>query len=498
MPGIMTIKGDLDPAGNEVKELIVQVREKNRAHNLKNREKIMDFYMNRQYLDEYLKNYGFDDDYPLSTVNITKKIIDKISLVYKNPPDRRLEKKNKPKPKKDENGNDVKAEIIEEVDQYQEFINDHPEFNVGLRVAERLKNALHVVLYRPMWYGDNWNFNWIETEWESVYQEGNPLRPIGYFIPMKRDSYMTDKRLITENKYMYWSKDQYFWVDEHGNISYDPEYPDGVNPFKRLPFIEMRKELAVDDPWPEGAIDLVSCNQAINIIINDLNMSIRYQSFDQTYIEGIDEKDAGKFKRGPNKTWYTNHPESKFGNLTFQPKIEATIAAIQKQIDIIAWAYGVHVDWELSGSPASGFSMMVQNIDLLEAREDDVQFCQMYEKELYDIIQVQTEVLDTDTKTLPKLGNGLKLVVDFQEIDFPINEAEKRDADDWAVEHNIKSEIDLIQEANPDMDEEEAKEKWLKNKQLNTKYSYRQQMVRDEIKNQGGEIINEPDNKLSR
>jgi len=468
--GIMTINSDLNQIGTIIKDTIAKVRQENAAQNKRNRDKIVDFYHNRQNTEEYLNQYGFkeQDEFPLSTINLTRKIIDKISLIYKTPPDRYLYKGNE--------------KLDKDIGKYQDFLNEHSEINLGFMTVERMKNALHNVLFRPMWMNGKWN-PWIETEWTPIFIEGDPLTPVAYLIPVKRDVYETSSQSVEEKDwFMFWSKDEYFWIDDDGNKKFVEPFTDGVNRFGRLPFVELRKEIAVDDYWPQGAIDLVEMNQQINVLINDLNLSIRFQAYDQPWIKSIDKKDAVNFKVGPHRVWYAEDDMGEFGTLGFNPKITETMETIRSLIQLIGWTYNVHIDWSMQGSPASGFSLLIQNIDLLEARQDDVDICKIYEKEIYEVIQIQTEILDTDTNTLPKLDKEVRLIVDFDEIDFPINEQEKREADDWDISHNIKSEIDLIQERNPDMDVEEAILKWEDNKKFNSKYSSRQKALADKLK----------------
>ena len=447
------------------------------------RTKLTDFYWNRQKKYEYLEKYGFKGqiDLPLETFNITQKIIDKISLIYKNQPDRYL----------------IKGELPIDDDPYIDFINEHRFFHIALKTAERMKNLLGNVLFRPMWYNDKWNF-WIETEWIPHFEDTDPLNPVAYSIPVKRDTTQTDLKYIgTENWYMFWSAEDYCWHNDSGKIKPDPsgQYDDMINPFGRLPFVELRKSIPVDEYWPEGANDLLEANMSVNVLLNDLNYAIHFQSYDQAYATGVSPREAVTDKRrvSPNtgdlkidltKILLLEDPQATLGLLGFNPKIIDTIQAIKDKISMIAWRYNLHPSWSQEGQPASGFSLLVQNIDLMEAREDDVDVSIHYENEIYKIIQKQTEVFDTDIKALPEIDKDYRLVVDFAEIDFPVNDAEKRDADDWDIENNIKTPIDIIQERNA-MTEEEAEEKWRKNKAVNAKYSERQDRLREQLRGFG-------------
>ena len=465
---IPTINSDLDPSSAIIKQMIADMREQNEAINKGNRAFLDDFYHNRQGKDEYLKDKGFTDvKIPLHWINITKKIIDKISLVYKNPPDRSM----------GENSN------------YIDWIAEHPKFDISLQVADQLKNLFHNVLFRPVYFKGKFNF-WIEEDFIPFFKEGDPLEPIGYAIPLRRETTQTNANKISERQWWaYWSDDYYYWFDDDGIIKPDPDYPDMVNPYGKIPMIEMRKEMAVNEYWPEGAMDLAKANQAINVALNNLNYTLYFQSFNQPYVSGVSEDQAQNLVFGQNKIIGLPETESSIGLLNYSPAIAQAVDAIRSQIEMIGNMYNVNIKGSLEGSAPSGFSLLVQNIDLMESRENDVKYCKMYEKEIYDIIQIQDEVLNLGYK-LPKRDKNNKLTVDFQDINFPINAAEEREDKDWNLDHNIISVVDIIQANNPDMTEEEAIEKWEKNKALNETYTFQQQIIKDELKKE--EVIIEP------
>ena len=127
-------------------------------------------------------NYGFlyedkSNIIPPATVNITKKTIDKISLVYKWQPRRELDitkEKNKQKRETLEEG----VAFEPEKDAYSEWVALNPRIDRALKKAERMKNLLHHVLFRP-WYWketNKWEF-YIETEFEPHFVKGDPIHP---------------------------------------------------------------------------------------------------------------------------------------------------------------------------------------------------------------------------------------------------------------------------------------------------------------------------------
>ena len=96
---------------------IRELREDNISTQNQTREKLKDFYEDRQTADDYLGDFGFKKDdgsylVPMVGYNITKKIIDKVSLLYKDKP-----------------------EYADEV--YAEFHAEHPDIYLAQKTAER-------------------------------------------------------------------------------------------------------------------------------------------------------------------------------------------------------------------------------------------------------------------------------------------------------------------------------------------------------------------------
>lgn len=470
------------------------------------REKLKDFYRGIQETDDYLIKYGFERDdkkepIPRGSVNLTQKIIDKISLVYKYAPRRRLdvtEQMDKEKKTKLAEG-----QVFEpEQDIYTDWININPWFNRSLKTTERYKNLLHRVLYRPFYFPEaqRWQF-FCETDYEPHFIDGDPLHPFAYSYPVKRDTRDTTRvRLLREEDYyVFWSDDAYFIYDSAGRVftspPWNPDAPDfgGMNPFGKMPLVEFIKNDAVDR-YDEnvGAIQLVDANQQINVALMNINMTMHHQMYSQMYITGLSELESKNVRTSPFTTWLLPL-DANAGILNYSPEITASMQQIREQIQIIAWSCNVSVQWAMEGTPESGFSLTVRNIDLHESRENDVEIAEIQEKAIYDAISYQqdyyykTNQLSNEERKL-KLPKDANPVIDFQEIDFPINQAEEIDRWERLIKNNIVSPVDWIMSENPDMTEQEAVEKFERNKQYNKKYGGFQDLLREKITQQGGQI----------
>jgi len=440
-------------------------------------EMLLDFYANNQLNAEYLADYGFENgegstDLPMMSINLTEKIINKISLAYKYPPERYIS---------DSEG--------EEVSEWFQFNN---RFTLGYKYAERYKNLLGKVLHKVDFDAQRkkW-FSSVKTVYEAHFlEDGSGLYPYAYSYPYTIDT----KSTISSNDvwWLFWSDEFVFrYLPGTDKVEFLDFAPTGDNPFKAMPLVEMRNKFPVEQYECLGAFDLVRANQNINIALNNLNTMIYFQAHDQIVIEGAQPSDVKRIRLGSADP-LVSPGDVNFKLLGFNPKITESIDAIRFNIEAIGYVYNLKIGWSLDGNAASGFSLLVQNIDLSEAREDDIELMRIHETDMYRVLLNMQDyykrfgMLDPAE---PKLPQG-DLVTDFTEsLQLPINQAEDIQRKQFELDNNITTVVDLIQEDNPDMTEEEAEEKYLRNKKLNGTLSSAE-VIRQELENEG--VVIEP------
>jgi hypothetical protein len=456
-----------DLSADLIKEAILKARREKLEEYNDIRNKSVEFYRGLQYSSEYLEKYGFNySKVPPLAINLTKKIVDKISLCYKWAPDRYLD---------DE----------KDTDQYRDFLADTPQFNESLKDAERYKNLLGNILFR-IWYDDKrkiWRF-FIEHDFDPWFLEDDPLNPIAYSILVKPNvRNVKNKDKVEDMLWMFWSDEEYFYYDADGKRIADKNHPDMKNPFGMMPIVEMRDSLAVDEYDCYGCLDVVNANQSINVDLMSLSYMVHWQAHSKPYIMGADPDKVKDIKTGSDEWLVISDRDVTVGNLSLTPLMQETIETIKFKIQQIAWSHNLSINWTVEGSAPSGFSLIVQNIDLLEAREDDIEIAQMQEKQIYKVLARLSNRLGTPIK----LPENMIPSVQFQDYKFPINQAEELNRLDWEIEHNVISYVDLIQNKYPDMDEAEAIELFNKNKRINGKMSFRD-VLAQKIGEQGGEV----------
>jgi hypothetical protein len=434
--------------------------------------KLLDFY--EGYQDQYLLNYGFFDiekkqwKTPATSVNLTRKVINKTSLLYKKPPVRTLV---------------INGKAVEkDKDQFEEWIKKgQGQYNVHFKWAERYKKLKHNVLYRPVFdtISKKWKY-FIDTTFEPHFYRSDPLHPFGYSILISRDK----EKEMDKEVWVFWSDTEYFFHDNNykrwtKQIMSDGTVVDfkGENPFKIMPLIEFRLAPPISQWYSPGAVDLVNSNHSINVKLMEMNMGIRYQAFGIPWENsGADEKKVGNIVIGPDVIAHLPSGAT-LSNLDLNPKFVDIMTAIKDHIEIINRVYNININWNLQGSPASGFSLMVQNIDLMEDRVDDIDMAITAEKGMYQVIAKMQQFYN-GIKQLPPdepiLPENAELSIDYAEIDFPINQAEELAMRDWNIEHNIKTPLDYM---DSELSPEDKLKKFKENKKINGQLSQEEELA---------------------
>lgn len=235
-----------------------------------------------------------------------------------------------------------------------------------------------------------------------------------------------------------------------------------------LPFVLFSKEMPVNQllDFSTGN-DLRDAN--INIAINliHLNSLMKYQSYKQLYMSVDDRtKVPEKLKTDPATVIILENGEtaSTIGTLDLQAAIYEIWKYIKERITTVLAQQGIAPqNFELSGTPQSGFALKINNIGKLEAREFQLPMYSEYEDQIFVIERIIWNYHNTGQK----IDIQTKLVKDFGEIEFPMSPMEKQQLFNFEKLNNAKTSIDLIMDNNPDLTRKQAEEEFFKNKQFN-------------------------------
>ena len=390
-----------------IEESIRQLKWENQSAMLEVRDEALDYYTynnTKKYIDRYFSG-TLQQEIPIYNVNLTKKLINRISLVYKDKPVRDVEN-----------------------DMYYDLTSDK---DWKMKSFERIHNLLGTIAVHVCWEDDKFVYHPI-MNFVPVMDPYNPLKPIGLTYPLNKAT--ADWRNTEEDLFVYWSADEHYMFNSSGKIIQINE--DNVNPYGVLPFVFIQPNSMVDEFWNEGAMDIALGNKQIDIAMTMLQHHIRTAG-GQYVIEG--RVDANNIQLGLNKVVVID--EGNMSNISSNTSINDIKEGIQFQLKTIAFNNNLNFDFGLSGSK-SGVALKIENLELLEAREDEVEKWRRAEKQIYAI---EREIIQVETgKQLPE---GISL--DYTEVKFPDFEREREEWD-WKFQHGLADKYDYLMAHDPD------------------------------------------------
>ena len=394
-------------ARNVIEESIRQLKWDNQARIFDVRDEALDYYTynnTAKYIDQYFSG-TLQQEIPIYNVNLTKKLINRISLVYKNAPIRDIEN-----------------------DNYFDLTTDK---DWKLKNFERIHNLLGTLAVQVCWEDERIKYNPI-INFVPIMDPYNPLKPIGITYPLNKS--VADWRSTEEDLFVYWSETEHFMFDTSGKIIQVND--DNLNPYGILPFVFIQPTHMVDEFWNEGAMDIALGNKQIDVAMTMLQHHIRTAG-GQYVIEG--RVDANNIELGLNKVVVID--EGRMNNISSNTSINDIKEGIQFQLKTIAFNNNLNFDFGLSGSK-SGVALRIENLELLEAREDEVEKWRRVEKELY---KVEKQILLTESGiNLPE-----DISLDYAEIEFPDYEKEREEWD-WKFKHGLADKFDYLMAQDPD------------------------------------------------
>ena len=390
-----------------VEESIRQLKWNNQSAMLETRDEALDYYTfnnTAKYIDQYFSG-TLQQEIPIYNVNLTKKLINRISLVYKDAPIRDVEN-----------------------DSYYTLTQDK---DWKMKSFERIHNLLGTIAIHIAWEDGAFKYNPI-MNFCPIMDPYNPLKPIGVTYPLNKAT--GDWRQTKEDIYVYWSAEEHYMFDSAGKVIKINE--DNINPYGVLPFAFIQPTHIVDEFWNEGAMDIALGNKQIDLAMTMLQHHIRTAG-GQFVIEG--RVDANNIQLGLNKVVVVD--EGNMSNISSNTDVTSIKEGIEFQLKTIAFNNNLNFDFGLSGSK-SGVALKIENLELLEAREDEVEKWRRAEKDIYNI---ERQILAVETGQ--QLPDGITL--DYAEVKFPDFDREREEWD-WKFKHGLADRYDYLMAHDPD------------------------------------------------
>ncbi|GEM_PF-3763984 len=384
----------------------------------------LEFYKGRSlpYTMDYFDKTLFDK-VPAANVNVTKRIVDRISLVYMKPPKRTYTKEDTP------------------------LLFHHKDFK--LQRAERFTNLLDAVLIKPCMRFNDKNEQQIEYDliwdYEPIFGD-DPLKPTAITYPIAtKDSVMDN----TPELWVYWDKENTFTYDNNGKIYTDEMNPEMINPYGVLPFVECWRDGKPESSYldTDASSDLIQTNKLINVAETNKNANIMFQSFGYIYINGSQlEKDD--LDIGPDKISFLGADGTM--NLVSPPDTVGTITnAVTTSYKMLAQNYHIDISFVEGTVAQSGVAIKLRNTELTDSRVSDVIRWKEVEKQLFELESLMIAVdLGKDAGELEQ--------IDFQETMEVLSDDEQRAKWDWELSKGLIDEADILIQQDPDRFEDRA------------------------------------------
>ena len=378
----------------------------------------LEYYKGRSlpYTMDYFDDTLFEK-VPSANINVTKRIIDRVSLVYMKPPKRIYSKEDVP------------------------FLFHHKDFK--LQRAERMCNLLDAVLIKPcMRYNDK-NEQHIEYDiihdYEPIFGD-DPLKPEAIVYPIaSKDTVFDD----TPELWVYWDKEHTYTFDNNGKIYTDELNPDMINPYGVLPFVECWRDGKPESSYldTDASSDLIQTNLLINVAETNKNANIMFQSFGYIYVNGsMIEKDD--LEVGADKITFLGADGTM--NLVSPPNtVESITSAVTTAYKMLAQNYHIDISFVEGTTAQSGVAIKLRNQELTDERISDVIKWRQIEKELFELERLMIAVdFGKDAGELEQ--------VDFEESMEVLSDEEQRDKWEWELSNGLIDKADILMQKDPD------------------------------------------------
>lgn len=402
-----------------IDESISRIKQENFDTMYSIRDMAIDYYQyndTKKYIDKYFEG-SLQSEMPLYTSNMTKRLINRISLVYKDAPVRNLES-----------------------EEYTDLIKMK---DVKFKSFERIHNLIGTMAIQVIWNGEYDCFHYRPIlKFEPIFDHDDPIHPIGIVYVASRTTGSTYQNQPDE--FIYWSDEDHFRFDSDGRILEVND--DNVNPYGIMPFCFLQPNTIIDEFWNDGSLDIAYANQQVDIALTMLQHHIR-SAGGQFVIEG--NVDARNIRLGLNRI--ISLSDAEMDNISPNVDINSIIEGVKFQLQNVAQNHHLSFDFGLSGSK-SGVALKMENLELLEAREDEAEKFRYTEDKIYNI---ERSILETETgRVLPE-----EMAIDFAEVEFP-DEENDRARWEWKFKHGIADKLDYLMEMDPDRfgSREEAQE----------------------------------------
>ena len=393
-------------------------------------EKLLDYYNGTNtahYISRMFSSAVFNE-IPLVETNITRKFINKMSRIYTIGANRNAG------------------------DRYDQLTTLK---SARMKHVERMTRLCGTLATRVVWNeGEAPYFDYRPVYFFHVFFNDDPFVPSAISYPLLQP--VEDSSRVEKMQYAYWDDKKYVHMDEDGAILNEIPHSYGV-----LPFVFTHRENQTDSFYVEGANDIISANEHINIAMTEMQLGLRFQMFGQPVMTGAE---MGNNQRTGSDVTLELPEGSTYQIVAPQGNVEGVIENVKFLVELVAQNNHLWVQWsEQGGEVPSGISLMIKDLERTEDYQDDLALWKMYEEDLF---RVERQIASSFGVSLPS-----DLGLDFKEPEYPKTVQDQILWDKHRLELNLIDETELLLEYNNDLTQEQAELIIASNKQRNQKLS---------------------------
>jgi hypothetical protein len=384
-----------------------------------NAETRLRFYHDKQIDDLYdqiKKRWSSPDDFRLFFINVVRKVTDRRAMVYAGTPYRTFEGM------RQEDG---------------ETLYRAMNANIVMKKANRLTKLCKTTALKVGWHNDHPMLDVVTPNVLDAVHDGYPEEPIELIVtkPGIREQ---------DTTYADWTATTYRLFDYRGQPMTISGNANGVNPYGILPFVPVFDRNPDDEFFLSGGDDLIEAQRAVNVALANLWRAIELQSHGQAWASGLPAGDV--VRAGPDRT-IALPADGKFDFAAPNTPIEGVLKAIEFMVKQTAVANDLAANvFEIDPAAESGAAKLVENLDLMEARADDIELWRQYEGLLFEVVK---RVANTHKpNSIPEQAT---INIDFGELSQGTDENTLLDTYKKRIDLGIWSPVDALMADNPDI-----------------------------------------------
>jgi len=381
-------------------------------------DRLLDYYQGdktEQYIVDKFKASAFKE-VPITSYNVTKRMIDRMSRIYTLGASRTLDEKN---------------EEYESLTRFKDFKIKH---------IEKMTRLIGTIAVQVSWKQNGNGLQYFDYtpfyKFDVITNPDNPLEALSLSYPMLMP--YDDASKAPNQMYCYWDATVKRIYDNDMNIIKEEPHNYG-----RLPFVFFHKDHQIDNFFCYPANDIISVNEMVNILFTEMNLGMRFQMFGQYVATGLYSDE--NIQRAGSDEIIVMPEGTDLSILAPSVNISEALKLARAMLELVAQNNHLQISFSETNKdrPSSGIALKIKDLERFEDYQDDLELFAHYERELYDL---ERTIALANEFTLP-----FNFGVDFNEPEYPMNIPDEIAWNTWLLENNMTTRAKLLQKYNKDL-----------------------------------------------